>query len=444
MSAIKLDYGGIKELAKELRRPASTLYALAAGNDPFYITPGRIAGAEWFAEQWHRLNIPTSWHYRRIHYVFVSQRGETIVVMLNGSPYENTVECWDWLCSTARDAIALELVPQEAFVDHRNAEPIIYLVEPGYSDAYISNTFATGLALPLFPPLPALAFQRPVVPQPYHIEVWAEKTTVNDVLEPLARQFEFNLVTGIGELSATRCREFVDRAQRSERPVRILYVSDFDPGGLSMPVAVARKIEFELDRRGLDLDIQLRPIVLTHQQCIEYDLPRTPIKESERRAARFEARFGEGGTELDALEALHPGLLRQIVADEVGRYWNPDHDSMVEQTCDAIAEQFKEITAAAQEAHHGEIQALKADWQRIVADFGAWRSRAEPTWQAIADKLEQDQPFIDDVTFDPEFAANEDSDPLYDSTRDYVEQCDRYKRHQGKPTERRRPNGGAS
>ena len=41
MSAIKLDYGGIKELAKELRRPASTLYALAAGNDPFYITPGQ-------------------------------------------------------------------------------------------------------------------------------------------------------------------------------------------------------------------------------------------------------------------------------------------------------------------------------------------------------------------------------------------------------------------
>ena len=31
--------------------------------------------------------------------------------------------------------------------------------------------------------------------------------------------------------------------------------------------------------------------------------------------------------------------------------------------------------------------------------------------------------------------GNEDADPLFDSTRDYLEQIDRYKEHQGKPTE---------
>jgi hypothetical protein len=34
--------------------------------------------------------------------------------------------------------------------------------------------------------------------------------------------------------------------------------------------------------------------------------------------------------------------------------------------------------------------------------------------------------------------ANEDDDPLFDSTRDYIEQMDRYKEFQGKPTERRK------
>jgi hypothetical protein len=443
VSEAELSYLGIKALSKELRRPASTLFALSAGNDPFYITPARTAAAEWFAEQWHRLNIPSNWHYRRIHYVFVSQDGVTLVVMLSGKPYENTLECWAELCEAARDAIALELVPQDAFADHRNAEPIIYLVEPQSGGADISNGYPDCF-VPEFPPLPSLTFDRPVVPQPYHVEVWAEKTTVNDVLDPLARQYRFNLVTGIGELSATRCREFVDRAERnSGRPVRILYVSDFDPGGLSMPVAVARKIEFELYRRGLNLDVQLRPIVLTLEQCIEHRLPRTPIKETERRGKRFEERFGEGGTELDALEALHPGLLRRIGLNEVSRYWNPDHATAVAETCERIEEQFDEITADAHDAHQGEIAALKADWQRIVANIEAWKSRAKPTWQAIPDYLEEAWPSLGYTRWSPEFVTDEDPDPLFDSTRDYLEQIDRYKRHQGKPTARKtRANGG--
>ena len=62
---------------------------------------------------------------------------------------------------------------------------------------------------------------------------------MNDILEPLGISYSVNIVTGIGELSHTRCVELVQRAIASGRPVRILYVSDFDPAGISMPVAVA-------------------------------------------------------------------------------------------------------------------------------------------------------------------------------------------------------------
>ena len=61
---------------------------------------------------------------------------------------------------------------------------------------------------------------------------------------------------------AKPCRNLIDRIRGDEeRPVRILYVSDFDPSGRSMPVAVARKIEHELYRQELDHDVQLRPIL---------------------------------------------------------------------------------------------------------------------------------------------------------------------------------------
>ena len=107
---------------------------------------------------------------------------------------------------------------------------------------------------------------------------------MNDVLMPLGERYGVNVVTGLGEMSLTRCVELVDRAKASGKPVRILYISDFDPGGASMPVAVARKIEFVVRKEGHDLDIQVRPVVLRREQCIQYRLPRTPIKESEQRA----------------------------------------------------------------------------------------------------------------------------------------------------------------
>jgi hypothetical protein len=56
---------------------------------------------------------------------------------------------------------------------------------------------------------------------------------------------------------------------------------------MGMPVSMARKVEYEIDRRGADVEIQVRPIVLTHDQCVEYRLPRAPIKETEKRGARF-------------------------------------------------------------------------------------------------------------------------------------------------------------
>jgi hypothetical protein len=52
-------------------------------------------------------------------------------------------------------------------------------------------------------------------------------------------------------------------------------------------------------------------------------------------------------------------------------------------------------------------------------------------------------PDFDAIEWPEPAEADEYDDPLFDSTRDYVEQCDRFKQHQDKPTARRESVGNS-
>jgi len=112
------NHADLKELAKKLRRPLATLYALSAGNDPLMADqPFRVKGAQWFTELYDRLKIRTGTHLRRIFYQLVSQPG---LLRLNSERFENTVECNNNLTDVVRDARHLELVPVNSIIDRRN------------------------------------------------------------------------------------------------------------------------------------------------------------------------------------------------------------------------------------------------------------------------------------------------------------------------------------
>jgi len=220
--------------------------------------------------------------------------------------------------------------------------------------------------------------------------------------------------------------------------VRILYISDFDPAGLSMPVATARKIEWAIDDCQ---DIQLQPVALTHEQCVEYALPRTPIKETELRAARFERRFGEGATELDALEALRPGALEDILVEEITRFYDEDFTQEWVAARTEAHDRLEAIGREIRERHAGEDSGLA---QRL-ADL---RRQADELAQDIAEHNEVIARELGEACRDLEFhwpvprEVEEWEDPLFDGQRDYLAQIDRYKQHQGKPTGRRRHDDG--
>ena len=70
-------------------------------------------------------------------------------------------------------------------------------------------------------------------------------------------------------------------------------------------------------------------MALTYEQCVEFDLPSIPLKESERRGSAWKAEFGREQTELDALRSLHPGRLRQIAEKTIRPFYDPDLDEKI-------------------------------------------------------------------------------------------------------------------
>jgi hypothetical protein len=372
------------------------------------------------------------------------------------TPYQNTIQCGEKLIHASRDARYLGLVPIDHIIDRRNDEPIEYVrncakaasLSVDEPDLLRADFFLTPQLSENIPQPPDFDFSPPVVDQRFQIEIWAEKTTQNDILLPLAREYGLNIVTASGEISLTGCWRLVQR--RLRRPIRILYVSDFDPAGIGMPVACARKIQFLSE--GKNLDIQVRPVVLTPEQCRDYRLPRTPIKETEHRAAGFEARFGEGATELDALEALHPGELRRILVREIERYHDNTLGDRVEQAAEEFSGRLDNVREEAIERHRTERDAAAAAYRAVIDECNAVIRQAASQFsmpikaaaarfnaiqQAIAEDLHTGT--SDSIKEVEPFDGHEDDDPLYDSKRGYVEQVDRFKRHQGKSTTRVTP-----
>jgi hypothetical protein len=254
--------------------------------------------------------------------------------------------------------------------------------------------------------------------------------------------------------------------------VRLLYISDFDPSGDRMPVSVARQVEYLIRSGGHDFDVRLDPLVLTREQVERYRLPRIPIKDSDLGKKHFEDRFGEGATELDALEALHPGELRRIVVEAIARYRLPALRARAENRRIAIrvnaevegvrqevlTERLAELadlrqafTAMRQTIlpHQQALAAIAAEATRrsrehieaINAEAAAFYERAAELWSEIGEALEERVQDAGEIDWASPDEADEGDDPLFDSARGYVAQIDRYKAHQGKPTTRR-GNGG--
>jgi len=408
MTSEEYNYGELKRIAKDSGRSVNDMLALSPKNDPFYVgSDGQVALARWFSAIYAKMGRPRECHIRRVHYWLVSQ--EPKYAKPDGKQYMNTEKDWDMLTIAAKYARYLELVPVENMVDRRNPEPHVYALNWEHT---LPSDDKEGIDAEDIIESVSRKFMcaNPARTQPVMMELWCEKSTMNDVLEPLARKFGMNLVTGLGELSITAVYSLIKRVRDASKPVRIFYISDFDPAGECMPVSVARKIEFFL--RGQDEsenhDVKLRQVMLTEEQCKKYRLPRTPIKDSEGRKEGFEDRHGTGATELDALEAVRPGELTKVITSIVMPYFDVDawNDAV------KLNESIREHVADFLKDKIGDV--LK------TCDLEEF------------DEEVKDLPGYDDEPVEMDGDADEDAEWILDSELDYEGQLAEYKKFQGK------------
>jgi hypothetical protein len=442
-------YEKIKAMAKERRCTILDLLVLARQNDPFFAgSETDWAMAMWFTGLWNDFGFTTGIHLRRVHYQLVSQVDAR---KHNGLPYENTELDWDYLGKASKYARTLKLVDPTAFVDRRNPNPHVFLTagettDPGWDHSFpewnlprIDSDLTWNMDW-FLPDFHVAGYDRADLLQPYHVEIWCEKSTMDDILIPLCRQHNTNLVTGIGYMSITSVLDLLQRVKDIGRPCRVLYVSDFDPAGDSMPVAVARQIEFWIQEHPM-ADIKLNPIILTADQVSKYKLPRIPIKETDRRKGNFEATYGTGAVELDALEALHPGVFRQIVNEAILQFVDQKLGRKLCQARDEAEEVLQvefDDRIAPYENDLGEIEnavrdvvknyqtRLKELDDEMQADLEPYRERMESLRQAVQDELDVIDPDLPDLP-EPE-TPEEDDEWMFDSSRDYLDQLATYKR----------------
>jgi hypothetical protein len=420
------------------------LIALARKNDPFYVgSPCQRIQGKWFADVWSRAEFSArknKVHTRHVHYWLVSQ--EKPLRTPNGKPYENLESCWNFLNEASKSARYLDLVDPAEFDDRRNPDAVINatfnvwsIYFPTSPNVSVINTGLWNLPeLPEFPNLPAYVINDFKSEQRFLLEVWCEKSTMNGVLGPICESYGANLQTGVGELSITKAFEVVtERIRMARRPARIFYVVDFDPGGKSMPVAVARKIEWFL-RQHPNLNVRLEQIVLTLDQVKKYRLPRIPIKDSEKRKAKFEERFGAGAVELDALEALHPGELEKIVSGSLDAYYDHTLAGRTEKVRAQLQARLGSIRDKVIAGRSEEIEQLKSRWEEIREKFAAqvagYNADAAALFERIEDEMREQQPDLTGYPVPEARQAAENGDALFDSTREYFEQLSFYKRFQ--------------
>jgi len=335
MSAPNLTaFNALKTFAKAQKRSVESMLAMSAGCDPFNIgQQSKIRDATWFTSHYQRLSFTAGVHLRRIHYRLIS--GNEPTIKPNGERYQNTDKDFKLLCAASVYARTLGMIDVQDLADHRNPDPVIFrsadtLKTPSFTFSdpwdYALPEIDIDLVAPNFyAPHPVLTgYEYRDSDQPFLLEVWCEKSTLNDVLLPLCRRYGMNLVTSVGFQSITAAIELIKRSQQVKKPARIFYISDFDPAGDAMPIAVARQVEFWIKRFNLNLNIGLTPLALTRQQVKEYHLPRIPIKETDTRRENFEDKYGEGAVELDAMEAIHPGVIQQILIDAITPYFDTE------------------------------------------------------------------------------------------------------------------------
>ena len=319
----------ITTAAAKIGASVENLLVLSEGKDP-YTSWRRRRDAEVFAKLFERFVAPDAKrHLRGLFYRCVMI--PNTATWPNGKSLINTYANWVKFQNAAKAARWLGLVPFEQIIDARNDEAKIYvpgelLVETGVSSGAGCDIPAKAAAV-----MPGFLLNGFRGRQTHRIIFYGEKTSLAEVLEPIAQQIGAEMVLVTGESSDTRLAEAVGRANADARPAVLLYFADFDPSGHQMSISVARKVQALIDFQYPNLSIKLYRVALTIDQVRDWGLPDKALKASEKRADKWREAFGVEQTEIDAALELRPDALRRAVFEAIKPFYDGMLDERVSQ-----------------------------------------------------------------------------------------------------------------
>jgi len=469
----------INSLAKRLRGLGGkeALSPLAAKNDPFlFESPAKRAKAEWFAALIEEFGYTAADHVRDIHYDIATKLGYTYYKH-DDTPYRHVATDYRYIVEAAAAARHLGLVA--ALTDNRSPDLLRYAphsfpsdyfqpsveIEKIYDFAWdMPGIFISSPADYDFPSVEVSGYYYNTADQPVEVEVWVEKHTAQRAVEGICSRLQVNLQWGVGFFGIEIMRSLVERARRLGKPVRVLYLADYDPAGIQMPVSMSRHVEYILhEAQEWGIDIKVEVIGITPEQIVSLELPRPPLEtkadhmdaddESRQkylwaatRRDNFEMYLGEGGTELNAIDDAE---LTSIIRERVEFYRDED-----------LEEAFAEAEEEAQENARHAVEEIEADYADELAELrrrqeeviDRYRERVEELnrqmaqdMTPIAERSEEIRHVVEErlAEIDSEipprpegaFEDRDDDAYLYDSSRHPFEQMRHYRRRQGKERE---------
>jgi hypothetical protein len=328
-------------------------------------------------------------------------------------------------------------VPWESVVDERNDPPEWNEGEPdddGDSDDDDAIVRVSAGAfhiddygkLAIYPKRKAI----PCLRQPYLIIIVAEKTSVRPIVEPIAERYGAVMMLFKGNASDTYVYQLTKYAAEDGRRAVIFYLSDCDPSGYEMAVTISRKMQAHKHFNFPQLQIHVRPIALTVEQVRSLGLPSTPLSDKEKRADKWREAWGVEQTEIDALAALQPDTLRQIIEDAIAPFYDKTLDRRVEAATDAYnkmaRDTLNEVLRNPEIAERvGEVQ---ADIDPKLEEMTALKDDIETLTGELAEAIEAE---MSDVPMpeqpQPETNARTAGLPLFLSDWDFDSASERLK-----------------
>jgi hypothetical protein len=350
------------------------LTVLSPQNDPFRLdTEANHINGKWFLEQMQATGLmdrANPIHNRGVHYAIVSRKGAKLP---SGKPYKNDADCWAFLENQASKAARwLGYVPFEKIIDARNAAPVIKIAKQLAPDwgISISSLFELPDADELEPQVWASGFNER---QRYRLVFFGEKTSLGEVLNPLVERYGADLYLPSGEISDTLLHTMAKTGAADGREMVVMVFADCDPAGYQMAVSIGHKLRALREALYPSLTFQLRAPCLTVEQVKRFDLPSTPLKETEKRADGWREKHGVEQTEIDALATLRPELLTEIVEDACDPFFDRTLRSR-------LAKARDEWQDAAQEAFDEAVD------DRLLETI---RRQAEEALNDLREKLEE-------------------------------------------------------